>query len=1218
MATQGKHAAAWRDYVSETKEYETLSERLEAAERILGKRAWDLRDRKNPLFIDLDVTEEEYGFHLSLLRDALSTEQFIPQNVEYLYDQVPLVFLSSLVHHALTSNSPDFWPSYLGSLSVRSSDVLRSIIQRNLEPLLRRKSLEGFEHTELTNRYVDKIKLHAGIPAGDLRPLLERIQYDLRTDRSWVSAPAEAYASTLVKELQGAKGKAHKLQSVRTLALALPDRMGDLIARLFELAQHGEVEGKLPEAEEFDDTFGLPEPLFLQTLAHLRGEESSPEKGKDSDADIEVPEPKLVLDPETLELKIVIPALLGEPEEEFSPSWTIIVDGARHTIEQERDWSTGGWSESTYVLERPYRELQVVGPGKTDFPMEGASLAKRSYLLFRSDGALYSKQRSLSKVETLILVPEAAQIHLSSGGRVERRGQLAGWPRWVVRSVRGRKSGHLDLNLGREKVSLEVKVSQEAVVDYSEAIIPHLLGSDKRPVLSESPRITIPSGKGSWILRYVHLLKGERILLDEYNVADSLKGTTFDVFDEADDPWVGRFELQVFHNGRLQSTNAFNMAEGLELSLAFANWRDRGRFRSPVSHAKSFCLSSATAVFEEKGGTRLAISRPTVGISRALQSEKVRVASKFDRAQYYLDVTVTPPSMSYSFPEKESSSRRFVQPAAFSFNDLDDIGEFSIQFPEKVYEPQLCLLPMEGERAGKLTMLPLRRGSRANSWTFDMSQFKREMKKSATYLVAAQWNSVSYEGWVRTHERYASDSKIKRKAYKDGRNPAISTIAKISKEPLLKSAIVKDDLLHLTWGRDVKSEVDLRVWNVSDPLAPAVSLVARGSTVKLPEELCDGSSLIVEAKEREFLSQWNPVRPTSKALVVKGLSPLFNPFAKKHGNRWLFEAIPDRSLMGSEMKTLWEIRDRYHAVLDTKPTSSTDGLGALAHTTSSYLQRSPRVSVNTLSESPIEDSKQLSAFIRADLANKSLQVRATAGEIHPVPWVGLLQEMSDVRVLKNYLRALPEKDEFALEELRESQDYIKKTGGEFVFRTMQGLDAPFTLVEKGFITDELLKVFQSNGIKAVLGALPPQERGSHPLASVESYSEALSQLMNNTVRLNQIDGLPHAWAWLQKHENLVGHLGNQDLMKAINTLADLPNSHRKNAQDNWMYAPYVSLVSSLLARAEAHSILHAFGDADLARNTWSSVAEVAPKLAAIDIVLAEAFALGATKSAKKK
>lgn len=1214
MTTQAKHSAATRDYASEAKEYETLSERLDAAERLLNDRAWSLRSTKNPLFIDLDVTDEEYDLYLSLLRDVLSTEQFIPKNVENLYNRVPLVFFASLVHHALTSTTTDFWPSYLSSLSVGASDVLRDIIQSDLEPLLKRKALASFSRTQLSKRYVDKIRLHAGIPAGELRPLLERIQYDMSADPSLRNADADDYAGFLVKELRGAKGNTSRLQCVRTMSLALPDKIGNLIARLFELTQHSVTEKSLPAVEEFEGTFGLPEPLFKQAHSFLSGTEDVRDTAQSTNSDAELAGPRLFLDPETCELKLVFASVQAKEANELEPTWTIVIDGARHSVRQERDWSTGGWSELEYVLDRPYRELTVIGPRNNVYPMDAASLAKRDYLLFRPDGFLYSHQSSLSKSGALIVLPAAAHTELSSGGRLSRLGQIPGWKRWIVKALTGGKKGHLTIDVGNRRVSLEVKVAREAVFDSAEAVIPHLLGSDRRPVYRESPRIRIPSGKDSWTLRYYLLRKDQRTLLDEYKVESELKGTTFDVFDAADDPWVGRYEVQVFRNNELQSVNTFNLAEGLNLSLSYKNWVERGQFRSPDPHAKRFCLTTATASFNEPSGSRLTISKPVVRISSELTSAAVRVSSKFDREQYYLDVYACPPTMTYSFPERDSNSKRYIEPKAFSFNDIDDIGEFVLQFPKKVYEPKISLVPISknGNRSSEITTLPLI-DNRANTWTINISRLKSEMKKSTTYVIAVQWKSNSYEEWVKAHVDRINLSKLKKRAYEDKRPFAASTLAKITKDPLLKSALVNDHHLELKWGREVRNDIDIRVWNISNPLAPAVSLIASGNSVQLPEDICDGSTLIVEAKEREFLSTWNPARPSAKAVVVEGLSPLFNPLAKQRGNRWLFEPVQNSQLMGSEIRTLWQIRDCFHAVLDSRPMSDIDGLGALAHTTSTYLQRSPRVSVNTLSESPIDDAQQLSAFIRADLANKSLQVRATAGEIHPIPWVGLLQEMSDVRVLKSYLRSLVEPDELAAEELSESLTYIQETGGEFVFKTMQGIETPFTLIERGFINDEILRLFRTNGVNAVLNVLPPLGSHKYAITSTENYSDALIQLMNNTVRLKQIEGLYPAWEWLRKREHLLSHFKNLDVLKSVNTLADLSMSHRKSAEDNWMYAPYVSFMCALFARAEANGLLHAFNDHDDARNTWSSVAEVAPKLAAIDIVLAEAFALGATK-----
>ena len=361
---------------------------------------------------------------------------------------------------------------------------------------------------------------------------------------------------------------------------------------------------------------------------------------------------------------------------------------------------------------------------------------------------------------------------------------------------------------------------------------------------------------------------------------------------------------------------------------------------------------------------------------------------------------------------------------------------------------------------------------------------------------------------------------------------------------------------------------------------------------------------------------WASDLPTPKAIVVDQVECQV-PNAPLNPQRWMFDTAADRVLLSNELQDVWTARDRFHAVLDTAPHHFNKRLGDFDIATRAYLIRDPRASLTELNESGIPADRQVEAFVRSRLTLASFSTAITAGDIHREPWIGLIQEMNDVRSLYLTNRVAGYNDD---EELAESRSYLKTTGGHDLWLQFTGAGRGCSVTRQGSLKLAELQYLRNNGSEAFLAAQGAAfQDASGGLISVDSRTATQAELVRHRGAINAVWELPRMYRFAEQWAGLIlKTFDDSDLRQTIAELSELPDREILGAEDQWLRAPLVSFVFSFLARGIAHDIIRPLPEFAATIPQWALLARHLPKLTAFDLVTAEAAALSATTADYRK
>lgn len=1220
--TTGKRAKTVRDFVTESEGLGTLTEKLEAAEAALTERAWDLRNLKrrtndsDPVLVfELDLSTEEYEWLTGLLGEALPGVLSYPKSLERLFAKVPLVFITTLVGNALLSSSPSFWDDYWARLKVRNGDVLYDLLRRELHSTLSRKQLAVFSSADLSGRnYVGTLELHAGIPARDL-PAVPALIREAEEEGIRFRG-AEEFGNWAVGRFTAPGSRQDYPVALGHLSAHLPARAVSIFARIHELHDYAREHGGWPADGEFEGTNGLPEPTFTHLVNLLSGEQEVPPgpppiPGEGPEAALE--DPYLHLDLDLLEFQLVFPEVAPDQwQDPEPPRWTVFLNEENSVVSPRPDWSHGGYEEHRLALSRPFAQIVVQRPDGTEVKIKGGFGPDRPVLFLRSSGRVRKNQKTLRGREVFAVMPAAAVItartRKNRSFEYQDLGPVKGWQGWVARHLVTEDVKTVTVKYRSFRQEYPVPRDKEAVWDEDDTTIEHLKGTDLQPVHHSIPRITVPEDHSTWLLRYFQLTpSGERVSMGSYEVEDELRGRPFDVFDEEDDPWVGRYEVQVYRDSKLIERRTFNLAEGLELKLKFQSAENHGQFRVPHLSDRGPILSKAFAYFTSARDSQLRHPQEAQQLGEENRTREFTIASSADPALYCLQVQVDAPRLQYLLPQIEEVARWSDAVETVGFDDLPDTDELQLRFPQHVHDVELMVTTSKGERwfpVGEKISLSRKGNSRV--WVCPMSRLKAEMPEAREYRIAATWKPLTIDEHLATRmtkrerQQYLKLAPDKRR---DPRQPGGAALFNISKAPLLADARIEGERLELELGRAVSQPLIVWAWQVAAPLAPPVRIPMEGRTGFLPEELQAKGPLIIDVREEAFLMVWEPESPSARAIAVHqaGLQPEYDPL---NPHRWLFAQDSHRDLLGNEIQVVWEARNKLHHVLSRPENQRIRSIANFDRTSRGYLLRDPRISLSELDKSPIPQKRQLEAFIRSGLVFENFSAWHTGGDIHPVPWIGLIQEMNDLRVLTGLRRD----DESVAPERAESEHYIREVGGPELWRTFTGISRGAPLVQQYAFTDSDLRIVRESGAEPMRESLDLSAVGT---AVISGDSRIAAQLawVENRRDLAAVDNLDELFKVTSHWENLIDHLGDEELKRTARTLAHLPEVHRRNDRDNWLYVPYISFVASFLARMRAHDLIRPVHQVEELRHAWAICARYVPELTAFDLILAEASVL---------
>ncbi|NLA54845.1 MAG: hypothetical protein GX859_00885 [Corynebacterium humireducens] len=1167
------------------------------------------------LAADMGLTTDEYEWLIALLGEALRGVIQYPQAVEKLIDDFPLMFIAGLTGSALLNTSDSFWEDFRRRIGIPDSSRLESLIRRDLHRLLQRKKLATFSTADLSGRdYVGAIELHSMLPNRYLSSVLSFL--DELHCRNVGFSSAEDCGRYAVSEFSHQARELGVPAAVHNLATHIPDRASDVFSRIEEIRAYFADPDTDPAEVEFQDTNGLPEPMFSHLVSLITADETPPgETPTPSDSTATLEEPYLSLNLEEMELRIVFPAIpRGLFQEGDLPPWRVHLDDEIVSVTSEYDWSTGGFERTSLFVERPFSRLAVFLPdgsaGKLVLEMDRQVPA----LFFREDGGLRANQEKLGLQDSLVLAQTSTVLDASTTAGTafapEDLGPVRGWQGWSLRRVPSDGLRALTVKHGAHRRHLLVDRKVEAQWVDTGATIPYLKGRDLQPVFHRSPQILIPSDQSIWSLEYLHVdSEGNRESFDYYKVEDDYRDDPFDVFDELDEPWVGRYEIIVRRGAQIHMRRVFNMAEGLSAKLSFEQAVRRGTFRVPHMPDKKPGLSKALVEFSAPARMRIRHPLGSQALGNQHRTRSFPITSASDPDLYCLDVQVDAPRLQYLLPVRDEPARWTDSPVTINADDLADNDEIQLKFPQRVLDVELSVVPFSRNRRSiNPEVIRLSRKGSSNVWSCPTSRLTAAISTNSTFQVIASWHLLSVEDYVReVMDKYERRAWFKTPASRrpDPRTgkKAVALLFSVSRKPLVTDAELKEDSLYLRLGRDTDLPLVTWAWQLHDPAAAPVRINMTGTRGQLPAELVDAGPLIVDTREEEFLMMWDPEIPSARSLLVgeSVLQPAHDP---TNQHRWLFTR--DRELLPSEVQTVWDIRDRMHNVLAQSRNRAHPTLAQLDMTTLEYLTASPRISLAELDNSAIPRERQLEAFIRSGLAVEDFSSFITAGDIHPTPWIGLIQEMNDLRVLQG-VRA---DDPSTAAERAESEHYVRTVGGHELWRIFSGSSQGIPVVQQHVLSKTELALVRNQDVGRLRESLGFSAVGS---AFISGDSRVAAQLtwMENRREFSSTSRLEELFQALQRWENLIDHLNDPELKKTARSLALIAEENHRATEDSWLFVPYISFVFSLLSRAIAHRIIRPVQELHELRHTWASCARHAPELAAFDLVAAEAAALNA-------
>lgn len=1211
-----RHAATISQRIAAREGAGTHRERLQAADMILWESLRKVQkstpEDREVLFTDIGLETADYTYLTDILATALRGITVRKEQATQVLRSYPLITLSTLVGTALLSCGDSFWESYATRLCFPGGESPGSLLRPVIPDLLRRMNLTNFEDNDLGGQqFVGTITLHAGIPNQDLPDLLKYIE-----SIHLAGVPdgdAEAIGRQMQHEL--VNGAAAPV-SLSSLARVLPERAAEIFTRVYELQQYSAEHGGWPTDEgAFEGTNGLPEPTFSRLASLFSGEDIT----EDADdavapATVELPVPYLQINPDDLQFELVF------PEHHWSGrtcQWTVQSPEDSAAVAQAPNVSYGGFEERRVPLTSQFTTLQVTGPDGCTHELGIDN--KRPIILLRPNGHLRRDQENFKGVEVMAAVHDGVTANVPN----HNKGAIAGWPSWSLRCFYVADAKSVDVRKGSFFKRYKANRETSPVWDDGEGVLRNLMGSDNRPVFASSPLLTLPMDAATWELAWTRTNADGSLL--EFDVdTDITPGEPTEIFPTIPgDPWVGHYTVELRKNNKSHDRRTFNMAERLSAKISFGSTHSKGEFQFLQQDKHKNVLSPAFIEFSAPAHSQLSYPRD---VRRHLSTRTYTIGSTTD-PEATLSVAPQVPQIQYLLPKVDEMSQWV---GAYQQVDADALSEtepFRLRFPVQVYDVTLIVIPVDERKksaVGRPQTIALESAKRGREWSCSALALTTAMDADADYRVVVSWQPKTIKQFVEAkNDRWLRNEFYRNKGKIDDPRPSapISQIFRVTKNPLITEASITGTRLALALGRRISDDLTVRAWQVTAPMEDAIEIPMSGTVGVLPDSLMDAGPLIIEARENNLdmlFNGWASDIPSPKAIVVDQFE-YQAPAAPLNPQRWMFDTTADRELLSNELQDVWTARDRFHAVLDTSDKHFNKRLGDFDVTTRAYLLRDPRASLTELNASGIPADRQVEAFVRSRLPLRSFSTAITAGDIHREPWIGLIQEMNDVRSLYLTNRVVGYDDDA---ELDESRNYVKTVGGHDLWMQFTGAGHGCAVTRDAALKHPALQLLRNNSTEQFLSMIMPgTDLNDVPTGfiSVDSRAATQAELVRHRSAVNMVWELPNMYQRAEQWAGIIlDTFEDPELRQTIAELTELPNSEIRRADDKWLCAPLVSFIFSFVARGIAHDIIRPLPEFATMIPQWALLTRHLPKLTAFDLVTAEAAALAATTANYRK
>ena len=1109
------------------------------------------RLEKASLVVEINIDENELR-DLQTMYGGQAAEMLRvavpPDKIIMRYPALTLAILSGQA--CLGYEQHRYWNEFFLQLNLQRDQLFEQSLRRALRPLLKRFGLRDFP--ELKNDYVQLMALHSAFPVycmGDIVVLLEQR----------LVSGTEMTGAAVIEWLHE-PGKKHRMNNldvpVRNFIQFGGQLAVDVINRIIEfIAFTAQTEDW--SASEIDletATTGLPT-LLLDRLIELLKERpfASGPKGA-------IPRQRRMRKPSIAYVPLDRQVVVEVPYPELTPMepWRLSFDGETVEVLAEPGWGVPAGDEhppTVVPVPSPVREIlmQHLASGeRIQLPV----VDKRDPLLiFDVDGRWIPKHTTLPRGSVLALMPvDSVVVEASTGDRLEPSGPVlppAGWRGWVVAEFD--LSGSRGILLDRDGVrtagaSREIREPTAPEFEHGTPSA-GLQTLNGLTVYGSRPDIILPANPGQHPVEW-------RIRIRRSDSAVWLVDIEVQGEDEEQvmDPFVGIDDAVL---GLYEIQVAGPVGSDIRQQAFYAEGIEveySRPFRCPAKGGLEPVTASTSSEWD------LRVEKPLIDFSVTDRDKVVTIT----KGSLIHRLRLTPPYLQIRADVVGTPALWLSHAAVLAPADLEADRDISLHAP--------------GAEAA-VFQLKAENGRLLKDVTPNTPHYEYFQASSRIFYDAA---------------RSAGSCRIVALVDDEQGRTVEIVLVHVRPTALCTGAQVSGACLILENPAD-EEDLAVNIWAKTAPWRQVQTVAVANGQAEIPPDYLNAGPLLTQVfVDDPWVSITPPSWPDTFAIEVFQTGWMRDE-DRGRDNLARFLAAAGPAPSGAiNMPEVW-------SALALLPLESEDvHTQQLRSALSRILGENSRAALEALGNSTIPLPEMMSLLIRTGLVFRSFESESTLNDLHPNPWVGCMVEMAD-------LPSLYERRDYVGGERTQTLDYLEDKGGmtlievlshgksrelyEGVFdrQTMMFDALPASRVEEiiekaRFVPGALLDI--DTRVGAVIDAFHARDDWTR-----EGWSPSFGSA---TVRALDVIRRTRG----QIHREVTAR---NEKLDGVDTTAN-----------RWMLMPLQSLAMAVLARMDAHGLLHHSPLTTDFQESWARLARMCPGLVMTDLLIAEALATHAS------
>ncbi|WP_308607022.1 hypothetical protein [uncultured Corynebacterium sp.] len=1137
---------------------ESLDDRLRHVENDLSRQLSRFVKQSRPrkvLYFELDLTVDEYSWLTSELAMYFSSGR----SVNELIKKYPRIIIGALVSAAMQSTREGaVWPTFWELVGVEPQDEFERRIRAEIRRMLSLLSLNSFEDVELgANEYVSLFLLHAGITSSQIVDIVHFAQ-----NRGWHATSDAEMDDRAVALIAAIRTSVLDRESLREFVANEPDFARDLYTRVLELIAY--LNHAQFDSISFEGTHGIPSLAFHLLVDMVENGIAMPISSRQR-------HPSVVFIPESNAFAVEIPSIVTDRVVD-SDCWEVEIEDLSGTRTSNSVRAVAGHEQSQWiVISEPFRRITVTLDGTDSKPFEFVGVtSKFPFLLVSKSNRLVSVGGGVRSASYTLVGPVGTTAVDQCGEDVTSSSIAAhaDWLGWNTREIDLERARSVRFELpDREPVIVPVGAARLFNWITDVPTLKHARGRDLQPIYTESPRVQVSGEVGdSWNMEIVYMpVDGEPEHVLDVEVEQTMPIEEWELFeaDQFEDPWLGRFNVNLSRNGVMQDSMLFSIAEGLDLSASSDGpsttpfrFQDGSNKFTPWSYSIR-CKSQMKMSFP--------VGAQTLGEREAARREVFSTETGFE-----LEVDVVPESLMIRTKKLGAAPAEDASVPTLEVENLDPDAAVVVRAPEALPCARFVLVASAGKSrqlfeieqgsAHALARKTLRITNRA------IDSGMGNLGGAKLVLIWSRLSRATYENSLGDRERRAyfklrQDQRIEKYRAVADKALVSASIANLVRRPLVVAVEEKSgELLVQQPGQ----ERDLLAWAwlLGDLDRAPIPLESTQSGFLLPPELNESGPFIVDFREGGFLVDTRPPRRPSKrafTVVREGL-PVSDDLDYQFP-LYLLGEISDIQLSENAILKLWRSLDMLQEAYERR------GCDVVFQRVTRALQKSPRAAIDVWASQNLQRESLIPLLIQSGIVTRSIQTTDTLAVPNTDRTVSLLEEIADAA----YLKVLEPDGE----ELAQSLQWVASHGSMSLWEVLTTGKDILTEAKSDVRRLALAEALRSNDQLLQLG-------------TIASLYSTTRKLLDHLGRVGVDSSIIHAAAVLEQQ-----------------ALDDEEPSHSMSR-----YVPFISYVTNVASRMVANRewplektiVLLQKAESDLAR-----VSECAPKIFELDLVTAEAL-----------